>query len=61
LTTYQQHLQYWSEKKIFVHPRKKFLQDLSQEIQQWQEAGEKILVFTDMNEDVLSTGHQAIL
>jgi len=52
LTTYQQQLHYRYNKKIYTCSRTTFLQDLIQEIKQWTEEGEEIIVLADMNKDL---------
>jgi len=58
---YQQQVWVRAKQKIWTCPRKQFLQELSQEIIQWMEAREEVIVLADMNKDVLATilqGHR---
>jgi len=54
LTTYQQQVWAGSKQKLWTCPLKRFLQDLSQEINAWTEAREEIIVLAVMNKDVLA-------
>jgi len=53
LTTYQQQVWVGAKQKIWTCPRK-WLQELSQEILQLMEVGDKVIILADMNEDVLA-------
>jgi len=54
LLTYQQQVQFWSSKQKNCCPRTKWLQDLQQQIGQWQEDGDFIVLLADMNDNINS-------
>jgi len=45
---------FWTSKRLNCCPRSKWLIDLQQQIAQWQEEGNNIVLLADMNDDVLS-------
>jgi len=54
LSTYQQQVHFWSRKNLDCCPRLKLLEDLKEEIHNWQEAGEQVILLADMNEEVMA-------
>jgi hypothetical protein len=57
--TYSQHVNYLYDKNDDRCPRLAFLEDISREIERWNEAGEQVIVMLDANEDVQDGGvHQ---
>jgi exonuclease III len=52
-SSYQQQRRYFLvEEKVDVDPRKRFLSDLKALLESWKEAGKRIVVMLDANEDV---------
>ena len=50
---YHQHRWYWLEKRRFATcPRVKFKEDLTSQLKQWREEGDKLIVCLDTNENV---------
>jgi len=52
LSTYQQHSHALAQLRWMECPRKAILSNLQVELADWQEAGDRIIVLTDFNEDV---------
>ncbi len=52
-TVYQQHLRYIQSKGLQKDPVNLFDQDLSKQIQEWRDAGEKVVLVTDLNDHPL--------
>jgi len=54
LTTYQQHIRWFSRQGKSVCPRKQILEDLHKQVDQWQSAGDMAIILMDINEDIWS-------
>jgi len=52
LTTYQQHIWWFSCQGKAVCPRKQILEDLQAQVEQWQSNGDMVLILADINEDI---------
>jgi hypothetical protein len=52
-TVYHQHRRYWiTQRKFSTCPRVKFWEDLIRQLKEWREAGDKLIICFDANEDV---------
>lgn len=52
-TSYQQHRRYFvTKEKDDTCPRRRFLMDLKKQLEAWMEAGERLIVCMDANEDI---------
>jgi hypothetical protein len=51
-SAYNQHLRYWRDKGNFECPLIIFDQDLEQQLQEWLQAGEQLIIGIDANEDI---------
>jgi hypothetical protein len=52
-TTYQQHRRYFvTQQKDLSCPQVRFRQDLVKRLKQWQEEGDRLIVYMDANEDI---------
>jgi len=54
-TTYQQQIRRLAALDRDINPRKAVTQDLHTVIQEWQNAGDQVILLTDFNDDVTST------
>ena len=52
-TVYQQHLRYIQSHQLACTPYQLFVQDLTEQVKCWVEAGDRILLFIDANEHIL--------
>jgi hypothetical protein len=57
-TIYQQQLRYIQNNGLNLSPSHLFVVDLIAQLQKWQRQGDRLLIFIDMNEDLLQ-GHLA--
>ena len=57
-TIYQEHVRYIQAQGLICTPREIFQKDILSAISQWIEHGDRILMFIDMNEHII-TGHLA--
>jgi len=52
LTTYQQHVRWFTKQGKDVCPKKQILDDLHEQVEQWQSTGDIVIILADINEDV---------
>jgi hypothetical protein len=55
LTVMNQHHQYLESREIFTCPRKVLLEDIRTCLQEWRQAGERLVVFLDANENAMDS------
>ena len=51
-TVWAQHRRYFRKRGIFLSPRRMFQDQLTAQLTTWHDAGEEIILFTDMNDNV---------